>query len=129
MMPSVAVHGGTRRHPRDPAIRLSAAGLERASLPFSLSPRLDRRDQDSNALFASQSQSFLQGSRRFLRSGREASLVALRSAPCGQNENLTRQASGARRVQYGPLSNLKTITTAAREQIARSSAQASPAPK
>src|SRR5215204_718493 len=28
MMPSVAVHGGTRRHHRDPAIRLSAAGWE-----------------------------------------------------------------------------------------------------
>src|SRR5215204_4058281 len=27
MMPSVAVHGGIRRHHRDPAIRLSAAGL------------------------------------------------------------------------------------------------------
>src|SRR5215217_1899464 len=66
----------------------------RASLPLSLSPRLDRPGPYSNALFASQSQSFLQGSRRFLRSGREASLFALRSAPCrGQNENLTRQAA------------------------------------
>src|SRR5215204_7253340 len=43
----------------------------RASLPLSLSPRLDRPGHDSNALFASQSQSFLQGSRRFLRSGGE----------------------------------------------------------
>ena len=65
----------------------------RSSLPLSLSPRLNRPGQDSNALFASQSQSFLQGRKAFLRSGREASLVALRSAVCrGQNQNLTRQA-------------------------------------
>src|SRR5829696_4808205 len=38
---------------------------------LSLSPRLVGRGHDSNALFASQSQSFLQGSRRFLRSGGE----------------------------------------------------------
>jgi hypothetical protein len=69
MMSSVAVHGGTRRHHRDPAIRLSAAGLERASLPLSLSPRLDRPGHDSNALFGRQSQSFLRGNRRFLAVG------------------------------------------------------------
>src|SRR5829696_215682 len=69
----------------------------RASLPLSLSPRLNRPGHDSNALFGSESQFFLQGSRRFLRSGREASLFALRSTPCrGQNENLTRRAPHCR---------------------------------
>src|SRR4051812_11189311 len=33
MMPSVAVHGSTRRHPRDPANRLSAAGFRKALRP------------------------------------------------------------------------------------------------
>src|SRR3954447_22338723 len=47
------------------------SGVGGASLPLSLSPRLDRPGHDSNALFASQSQSFLQGSRRLLRSGGE----------------------------------------------------------
>src|SRR5829696_2697229 len=37
----------------------------RASLPLKFLARLDRPGQDSNALFASQSQSFLQGGRRF----------------------------------------------------------------
>src|SRR3954449_11910610 len=36
MMPSVAVHGSTRRHHRDPANRLSAAGFRKALRPIRL---------------------------------------------------------------------------------------------
>jgi hypothetical protein len=66
MIPSVEVHGGICRHHRDPAIRLPAAGFGGLFAP-SLSPRLDRPGQDSNALFASQSQSFLHGIQKILR--------------------------------------------------------------
>src|SRR5829696_3451361 len=55
--------GSWRHPPPPPRPRHSplGSGVGRASLPLSLSPRLDRAGQDSNALFASQSQSFLQG--------------------------------------------------------------------
>src|SRR4051794_10715907 len=64
MMPSVAVHGSTRRHHRDPANRLSAAGFRKALRLIRLASA-DRAGTHSNAPFAPQSQSFLRGRPKF----------------------------------------------------------------
>src|SRR5215207_4319428 len=67
-----ALRCGSWRHPPPPPRPRHSplgSGVGRASLPLSLSPRLDRPGHDSNALFASQSQSFLRGNRRFLAVG------------------------------------------------------------
>src|SRR4051812_36070726 len=64
MMPSFAVHGSTRRHHRDPANRLSAAGFRKALRPMRLASAR-RPGTHSNAPFAPQSQSFLQGGPKF----------------------------------------------------------------
>ena len=82
-------------------------------LPLSLSPRLDRPGHDSNALFGRQSQSFLRGNRRFLRSGRDARAPSKFGRCCPGWRRCAHGARGRRRRRFADMHVSRILRRAA----------------